>query len=179
MSDIYYETFLPNFKYKKGKISFIFKQPLKLDIMKKIVWMNESEINNINIFDSVLYDYENISYKIIEEPFNEGLKVNIYQKHYDISHEIHHILQYIEANILNINIDKIVKQEELNKKSNNNNFMIYDKRSSPSNNKQNNYDDYHDIDDDDDDEFVIYSNRKSPSNIKHSYYDDNYDDEYY
>ena len=168
MSEIYYEAFLPNFKYKNGKISFIFKKPLKLDIMKKIVWMNESEINNISFYDNILYDYENISYRIIEEPFNEGLKVKIFQKYYDISPVIHHILQYIEANILKINTDKIVKQEELNTKSNNNDFMIYEKRSSPSNIRRNNYDV---------DEFAVYSNRKSPSNIKHSYYDD--DDEYY
>ena len=83
MSNIYYEAFLPNFRYKNGKISFIFKQPLKLDIMKKIVWINEFDIDNISIYDSILYDYENIEYKIIEEPYNEGLKVNIYQKYFE------------------------------------------------------------------------------------------------
>jgi hypothetical protein len=166
MSNIYYETFLPNFKYKNGKISFIFKQPLKLDIMKKIVWINESEIDNVNIFDSVLYDYEDISYKIIEEPFNEGLKVYIYQKYSDIVPLIHHIIQYIEANILKIHTDKIVKlKDDLNKKLNNDNFMIYEKRSIPSNIRRNNYDD---------NDFSIYS----PSNTKYSYYDDD-DDEYY
>ena len=122
------DAYLPNFKYKNGKIFFIFKNPIKLDIMKKIVWINESEINNVKLYDKIDYDIlsYSLSYRLTEEECSKGLKVNISNLHRDIDIKyIPDIIKQIETHILDIDTYDVPKLSNMNIFSSNNDFTLY------------------------------------------------------
>jgi hypothetical protein len=144
MSEVYYETVLPNFKYKDGKIMFLFKRPIKLDIMKKIIWMNECDIEISSFYNKIDYDYGKISYRIFEDESNDNLNIKIYENNNDLSKNIGDIVKNIEENLLKIYINNS-EDKGLNKKINDDNFTIYSKKKYSSNTKLSSYD-YDDYD---------------------------------
>jgi hypothetical protein len=145
------QTYLPNFKYKDDKIFFIFKNPIKLDIMKKIVWMNEIDLPNIRLFNKVEYEYDDIEYKIINEECFNGLKINIYEHYHNeiLLDKIPDIIKHIEAQLLSFDVKEISNPyTTISKKveiSNDDGFSVYTKRKSPTYfNKSSSFDRYSD-----------------------------------
>ena len=137
MTEIYYETTLPNFEFKDGKPFFKFRNPIKLDIIKKIVWVNDLPVNikSYNTINSI--DFGIISYKIMnyeEENKSNELKIKIYESNMDISYYIGDILKEIEYQILGIYTDSTINSDDSSKDSNDYK-TVYSKRTSSPYNK--------------------------------------------
>lgn len=108
-----FETYLPNFRYKKDKVIFILKKPVKLDIIKKTVWINESEINAVLLTENTVeYRRGNIQYKILPEENSNGLKVHIYAPVKFRKSDISNVIKHIEAQLLNILCDDSDSEDE-------------------------------------------------------------------
>jgi hypothetical protein len=149
MSDNCYQTYLPNFRYKKNNIFFIFRTPQKLNIQKKIVWINETNINNFKYIDNIDYQYGNISYNLLKEENDKGLKILIYGNNNIIVDDIPQIIKYIELKLLKISLHNFEDKniETINNKKyelENNEFTYYSrtkKNSSKTNLNDYDYDD--------------------------------------
>ena len=134
------ETYLPNFRYiikdGSGVIVFKLKTPFKIDVNKKTIWINDFEVKDIKLYNKIDYEYGDIPYRIIEEEFEKGLKIKIYNDTNIHESSIHEIIKNIEIKILNINLHDSMNNDNKTKKSNDNDFMVFNKRRSPSNFKK-------------------------------------------
>ena len=144
MTQVYYETYLPNFEFKNGEFFLKFKNPIKIDIMKKIVWINELPIN-IKLYNHInSVDFGKITYKIIndENDNSNKLKIKIYENDMDLSYHIGDVIKDIEYQILEIYTDHNIDSNNISYDSNEYK-TVYSRRATSPNNKliSNNYDD--------------------------------------
>ncbi len=97
-----YQSYLPNFRYKNGKIIFKLQNPIKMDILDKTVWVNDIEIPNMKYYDRINYYHGSVSYQIVNLETDKGLKINICSNKKLNIDCIVDIIKTIESNVLDI-----------------------------------------------------------------------------
>jgi len=101
-----YQVLLPNLKFDNNNVYFSLKYPIKINIQKKINHMKDFLINNVEMYDNIVYNNNLINYDIINENFDKGLKVKILYDDTDTflyKRDIYKIAKMIEFKIVGIN----------------------------------------------------------------------------
>ena len=125
-----YQVVLPNLKFEKNNVYFSLKYPIKINIKKKVNYMKDFLINNVEMYDNIVYNNNLINYDIINENFDKGLKVKILYDDTDTflyKRDIYKIAKMIEFKIVGINWK--VSNDDNNKLYNEDYYSISDKNS--------------------------------------------------
>lgn len=104
---ISYNVILPNLRYKNGNVYFKSKYPIKLKINDKLIYKNEFILKDLQMDGNIDYMGTNLICNILKEELEDGLKINIeyYSNRYTSLSDMQKFARYIEACILDINME--------------------------------------------------------------------------